>query len=310
MRAFALTEFGSDPRVIDIDVPEPVAGEVRVRVHAASVNGFDLGVASGRVKDLMEHRFPVVLGKDFAGTVDAVGAGVSDYQVGDRVFGVVTKPYLGDGSFAEYVTVPTAVGLAKLPEGIDFAEGAALGLAGTAALQAVDAAEVQAGQRVLVVGATGGVGNQVVQLAANAGAHVLATAASDPERALVSKLGAATTIDHSADVLASVRQEQPDGVDAIIHLAGDPTAVLQAVRPQGRFVSTIIQSPDELPPTKATVAGIYAHPDPATLRRIASHRVDGTSQVHIQQIYSLDQAPEAFSAFAAGTLGKVVITIA
>jgi NADPH:quinone reductase len=310
MRAFALTEFGSDPKIVDLDVPEPAEGEVRVRVHAASVNGFDLSVASGRLKDMMEHRFPVVLGKDFAGPVDAVGAGVTDYQVGDRVFGVVTKPYLGDGSFAEYVTVATSVGLAKLPDSIDFVEGAALGLAGTAALQAVDAGEINAGHRVLVVGATGGVGNQVVQLAANAGAHVLATAATDPERALVGKLGAATTVDHTGDVLAAVQQEQPGGVDAIIHLAGDPAAVLAAVRPQGRFVSTMIQSPDQLPPTEATVTGIYANPDPATLQRVAGHRADGTCQVHVQATYSLDQAPQAFSAFAAGTLGKLVITLA
>jgi NADPH2:quinone reductase len=310
MRVFALTEFGSDPRIVDIEVPEPAEGEVRVRVHAASVNGFDLSVAAGLVKDMMEHRFPVVLGKDFAGTVDAVGPDVIDYQVGDRVFGVVTKPYLGDGSFAEYVTVPTSVGLAKLPDSIDFVEGAALGLAGTAALQAVDAAEIQAGQRVLVVGATGGVGNQVVQLTANAGAHVLATAATDAEKDLVSKLGAAVTVDHTGDVLSAVRREQPEGVDAIIHLAGDPTAVLEAVRPQGRFVSTMIQSPDQLPPTEAAVAGIYANPDPATLQRAAGHRTDGTCQVHVQKTYSLDQAPEALSAFAAGTLGKLVITIA
>ena len=113
MRAFVLTEFGAAPRLADLDVPEPAEGEVRVRVHAASVNGFDLSVAAGKHADMMEHRFPVVLGKDFAGVVDALGPGVSGYQVGDRVFGVVTKPYLGDGSFAEYVTVPTEVGLAK-----------------------------------------------------------------------------------------------------------------------------------------------------------------------------------------------------
>src|SRR3954467_9319478 len=100
MKAFALTDFGADPELVDLQVPEPAEGEVRVRVHAASVNGFDLSVASGRLKGMMEHRFPVVLGKGCAGVVDAVGPGVSDYQVGDRVFGVVTKPFLGDGSFA------------------------------------------------------------------------------------------------------------------------------------------------------------------------------------------------------------------
>ena len=166
MRALVLTDFGTAPELTDLDLPEPAEGEVRVRVHAASVNGFDIAVANSYLKGMMEHRFPVVLGKDFAGTVDAVGPGVTDYQVGDRVFGAVTKPYLGDGSFAEYVTVPTAVGIAALPESIDFVTGAALGLAGSAAIAAVDAADLQPGQTVLVAGATGGVGNQVVQLAA------------------------------------------------------------------------------------------------------------------------------------------------
>src|SRR5215210_9210501 len=120
MRAFALTGFRETPTIVEIPLPEPAEGEVRVRVHAASVNGFDLSVASGRLQGMMDHRFPVVLGKDFAGTIDAVGAGVIDYAPGDRVFGVVTKPYLGNGSFGEFVTVPVAVGLARLPEAVRF----------------------------------------------------------------------------------------------------------------------------------------------------------------------------------------------
>src|SRR3954451_2334148 len=84
MKAVVLKEFDSAPEVAEIDVPEPEADEVRVRIHAASVNGFDLGVAGSRLKGMLEHRFPVVLGKDFAGTVDAVGDGVEGYSVGDR----------------------------------------------------------------------------------------------------------------------------------------------------------------------------------------------------------------------------------
>jgi NADPH:quinone reductase len=309
MRAFVLTGFGATPQLTDLDVPEPGEGEVRVRVHAASVNGFDLSVAAGYLKDMMEHRFPVVLGKDFAGAVDALGPGVSGYQVGDRVFGVVTKPYLSDGSFAEYVTVPTEVGLAKLPDGIDFVAGAALGLAGAAALSAVDAAELKPGQSVLVVGATGGVGNQAVQLAANAGAQVAATAASDEERALVTGLGADTTVDHRGDVVDAVRQVHPDGVDVVFHFAGDPAQLLTAVRPGGRFVSTIVQ-PEQLPAEDATVIGIYANPDPATLGRLADHAAEGAARVTIQHTIPLDDAPEAFATFTRGTLGKIVIATA
>ena len=310
MRAIALTDFGSTPELVDLHVPDPAEGEVRVRVHAASVNGFDLSVANGVVKDMMEHRFPVVLGKDFAGIVDALGSGVTGYQVGDRVFGVVTKPYLGDGSFGEYVTVPTAVGLAALPESIDFIEGAALGLTGVAAIAAIDAADLQPGHSVLIAGATGGVGNQAVQLAANAGAQVIATASSDQERTLVTDLGAATTVDYTGDLTTATKHAQPDGVDAVIHLAGDPAALLPTLRPGGRFISTRIMSPDQLPAEDATVIPIYANPDPATLERVAGYHADGLTRVHVQASYPLDQVPAAFAAFAAGTLGKLAITIA
>ena len=159
MRTVAFTAFGAAPEVLEIERPAPGPGEVHVRVHAASINGFDLAVAHGYLEGLMEHRFPVVLGKDFAGTIDAVGAGVVGYSVGDRVFGVVTKPFLGDGSLGEFVTVRVGVGLARLPESVSFTEGAALGLAGSATVDAVAAAGLEPGQRVLVSGATGGVGN-------------------------------------------------------------------------------------------------------------------------------------------------------
>jgi NADPH:quinone reductase len=309
MRAFVLTAFGAQAELTDIEVPEPIEGEVRVRVHAASVNGFDLAVANGYAKDMMEHRFPVVLGKDFAGVVDAVGAGVADYQEGDRVFGVVTKPYLGDGSFAEYVTVPTEVGLAKLPESLDFSTGAALGLAGATALQSFDAADVAAGETVLVIGATGGVGNHVVQLAKNAGAKVVATAAADQERSLVTDLGADATVDYTGELVGAVRDTHPDGVDVVFHFAGDPGQAASLVRPGGRFVSTLVQ-PGQLEVENVIVHAIYTNPDQATLTRLAGHAAEGTTRTTVQDTYALDQAPEALAAFTGGTLGKVVITTA
>ena len=309
MRAFAFTAFGSAPEVRELDLPQPGEGEVRVRVHAASVNGFDLSVAGGHLQGMMEHRFPVVLGKDFAGTIDAVGAGVSGYAPGDRVFGVVTKPYLGDGSFGEFVTVPVAVGLAHLPEAVGFTEGGALGLAGTAALMAVEGAALRAGQSVLVAGATGGVGNQAVQLAAQAGTHVIATAHSDEERRLVTGLGAAEVVDYAGEVAAAVLAAHPGGVDAVLHLAGDPAALLPLVRPGGRFVSTRLMSPEQLPAEGVTVVPIYADPTPTTLDRLAANQAQGRTRVIIQWTYRLDEAPAALAAFAAGTLGKLVIVI-
>jgi D-arabinose 1-dehydrogenase-like Zn-dependent alcohol dehydrogenase len=184
MRAVVLTSAEStSPEVVDLPLPEPQAGEVRVKVAAASVNGFDLSVAAGHTKAYMEHRYPLVLGKDFAGTVDAVGPDTAGFAVGDRVFGTVTKDFLGDGSFAEYVTVPVQLGIAHLPETVSFVDGAALGLAGAAAYGAVDAARIDADTSVLVVGATGGVGVQVVQLTAAAardGGALVSTIVFDP----------------------------------------------------------------------------------------------------------------------------------
>ena len=308
MRAVVLTDFGASPELLDIDRPEPAAGEVRVRVRAASVNGFDNAVAAGYLKDMMEHRFPVVLGKDFAGEIDAIGSGVDGYEVGDRVFGVVTKTHLGDGSFGEYVTVPTAVGLAKLPGSIEFAEAASLGLAGAAALAAFDAAELVAGTTILITGATGGVGSQVVQLAARRGAHVIATADADSS-SHVTDLGAEQVIDFTGDVPAAVLAAHPGGVDVVVHLAGDPTSLLPVVRPGGKFISTLIGSPDQLPTDTVTVLPIFANPTADLLGRLADNQNGGNTKVIVQQTYPLEDAARALNDFSAGTIGKLVIVI-
>jgi NADPH:quinone reductase len=309
MKAFALREFDQAPEVTEVDLPTPAAGEVRVRVRAASLNGFDLGVASSRAKGMMEHRFPVVLGKDFAGEVDAVGPEVEGYQVGDRVFGVVMKDTLGDGSFGEYVTVPVAFGIAKLPDGIDFTEAAALGLAGTAAVDAFDSANITDGQTVLVVGATGGVGQQALQLAVKAGATVVATASSSEEIDVVTRLGATHSVDYRGDVVEQVRALVPGGVDAVLHFAGDPAPLVAVVKPGGTLVSTMLRSADDIPAENVKVVSIYASPSSATLDRVARHQAEQHTTVTVQRVYDLEQTGEAIEHFASGTLGKLVIAI-
>ncbi len=163
MKAIAITGPGASPALVDLPAPSPAEGEVLVRVRGSSVNGFDLSVAHGMLIGMMEHRYPVVLGKDFAGTVEAVGAGVDGFAAGDPVFGVVMKPHLGDGGLGELVTTPAAF-LARIPAEVDPAVAGVLGLAGTAAVDAVDAINPSQGETVLVAGATGGVGVIAVQL--------------------------------------------------------------------------------------------------------------------------------------------------
>lgn len=309
MKVFALHDFDQAPAVTEVPLPEPAEGEVRVKVRAASVNGFDLSVASGRLKGMMEHHFPVVLGKDFAGTVDAVGPGVTEFETGDRVFGVVTKPFLGDGSFGEYVTVPVAVGIAALPEQVDFTEGAVLGLAGTAAVDAFDAAKVNRGETVLITGATGGVGQQALQLAVDAGATVIATASSTEEVELVTALGASSTVDYPDDVVTQVLESHPNGVDVVLNFAGDPAALVPAVTKGGRLASPLIMSADGVPAEGIEVLPIYANPGPDTLARVARNQAEDHTAVTVQRVYSLAEIPQALEDFGAGTLGKLVISL-
>jgi len=306
MRAVVVAEQGASPELTELPTPEPGAGEVLVRVEASSLNGFDTAVAAGYLTGMMEHRYPVVLGKDFAGTVEAVGAGVTRFAAGDRVFGVVTKAFLGDGGFGEYVVVGDQLGTAAIPEGLDTATAGVLGLAGAAAVDAFDAVTPQAGETVLVSGATGGVGAIAVQYAAAAGARVIATARPGAEVELVRSLGASEVVDHTGDLAAQVRELAPAGVDVVFHLAGDGAALAGLLAEKGRLASTLGLGPDQHP---AAVA-IMATPTVETLDRLAADVAAGTLSVPVGRTYALAEVPAAFADFAGGTLGKLAITLA
>ena len=132
------------------------------------------------------------------------------------------------------------------------------------------------------------------------------------EAVVASRLGRNTTpsgvVIDSGTETSTVQQAHPGGVDVVIHLAGDPATLLPAVRTGGRFISTLIGSPEQLPTEEATVIGIYANPDTATLNRAAAHQVDGVTRLQVQDTFPLDKAPAALAAFTGGTLGKLVIT--
>jgi NADPH:quinone reductase-like Zn-dependent oxidoreductase len=305
MRAFVVPSPDTEPTVTEVPDPTPGPGEVLVRVAASSLNGFDLSVASGRLQGMVEHRFPVVLGKDFAGTVEAVGEGVTRFTFGDAVLGVVTKAHLGDGGFGELLVVHEGDFVTAVPEGLDLRSAGALGLAGTAALDTLAAAGVQAGQTVLVSGATGGVGTLAVQYAAAAGATVIATARPGEEADFVTELGAHHTVDYTADVPAQVRAIAPEGVDAIVHLAGDGAELAGLLKPGGRIGSTMGYGPDQNP----AATFVMANPSADTLGRLAADAAAGRIRVPVTVTYSLDDVPRAFEDFRSGTRGKICIEI-
>lgn len=308
MRAVAIDDFGATPTLRELPIPTPGAGEVLVRVHASSVNGFDGSVVAGHVRGMMEYRFPVVIGKDFAGTVAALGAGVSRFGTGDRVFGVVMTPLLGPGGWSEYVAVPEGF-VAAVPPSLDLETAGALGLAGAAALASVDAVAPGAGETVLVLGATGGVGAIAVQLAKARGASVLATARPGEEEAFVRELGADATVDYTGDIAAAVRALHPGGVPAAIHLAGDPAVLANVVAPGGRLASTRGFTQDAAGERPLSVATIMANPDAATLERLAGEAAAGRLRVPVQRTYGLAEAHQALADFGGGTLGKLAIRV-
>jgi NADPH:quinone reductase-like Zn-dependent oxidoreductase len=309
MRAFVLSDFERQPSLADIPPPEAGPGEVLVRVQASSLNGYDLAVATGLLRGMMEYRFPVVLGGDFAGIIAAVGTDATQFAVGDPVFGVVMKPYLGDGAFGECVAVPEGSATTRIPEGLDVNQAGALGVAGATALNTVDAVAPGAGETVLISGATGGVGVFAVQLAAARGATVIGTAKPGEATTFVRDLGAAHVVDYTGGLATHVRAIRPNGVDAVIHLAGDGPALADLLVPGGRFASTLGVGPDQILGRDVQASAVFANPDAARLDRLAADVVAGRLRVPIQRTCQFDELGQAMADFAAGTRGKLAVSV-
>lgn len=197
MKAMMFRRFGGDDVLEwgDVEDPAPKAGEIRVRVRASSINPFEFEIREGRFKLLTGRRFPKITGHDIAGEVDAVGAGASRFGVGDRVY-AMRKTFSG-GAHAELAVVPESAG-ARIPEGVSTTDAGVVPLAALTAWQALhDHAGLATGHRVLVNGASGGVGTFAVQFARAAGAEVMAVC-SRANADLVRSLGASGVIDYKA----------------------------------------------------------------------------------------------------------------
>ncbi len=218
MRAVQFQE-GGDPSVlelVEVDRPSPAPGEVLVETKAASINPID-----AKLREWGSPEGPKTSGSDIAGVVEAVGDGVDEFSIGDRVFGtgLHTGRFTG-GTFAEYVAVPTDL-LAHLPGDVSFDEGAALALVGVTAWRAfIDHADLGPGQTAFVHGGNGGVGHVAVGLAAAVGASPVATARPDHHEA-VRSFGATSVLDYGRDDLAEAAREATGGADAILdHMPG------------------------------------------------------------------------------------------
>jgi NADPH:quinone reductase len=309
MKAVTLDAFDTPPRLRDdLPAPTPAPDEVLVRVHASSVNPADNGIAAGMLKQMgLEYEFPVILGRDYAGVVEQVGPAVIRYAVGDEVFGFLlhANPAVHEGSWAELIAVPEDMFIGRAPEGVDLATAGAAPLAGIAAIMAIDSLELSDGDTVLIVGATGGVGSLAVQLAATAGATVVAPALPEDETHL-RELGVSEVLPRDGDLAGAARERHPDGFDAVLDLVNYAPGVPATLAKEGGRVAS---------PTGAAGEGpgrtmIMAAPTHENLERLARLLADGALRVPIQATHELAQAPDALAALpTTHTQGKGAIRI-
>ena len=311
MKAVVFHEYGAPDvlRYEEVENPFPAAGQVRVRVAATTFNGVDGNIRAGFMQGPMPLTLPHIPGLDLAGTVDALGDDVHGIDIGDAVIGFL--PFVTDGASAELVVV-SADSLAPAPISIPLGDAAALPLVGLTAWQALfEHADLQAGQRVLIVGAGGAVGGYAVQLAKAAGAYVIATGSPRSAERLPTQ-GADEVVDHtSTDITSAVREP----VDVLLNLASIDPAMFATlaglVRDGGVIVSTTVWMPaptDE----KRNVRGIdlYVRSDVAQLTELVN-RVDlGELTVDIAERVGLSELASVHARATDGSLaGKVVVTV-
>ena len=309
MKAAAIDRFGG-PEVIhtrSLPVPRPRAYEVLIQLDTAGIGVWDPYVREGELP-MGEKRFPRVIGNDGAGTVVAAGERVTRFRVGERVYA-----YSMDGGFyAEYVAV-NEDNVAPIPPGVEPDEAGALGADGITALRGLDdELRLQAGETLMIFGASGGIGHIAVQLAKRMGARVLAIASGSDGVDLVRRLGADAAVDgRHQDPAAAARAFAPGGLDAALVLVDGKglQAALDAVRQGGR-----VAYPNGVEPEPRVPDGIESHaydgtPDPEAFDRL--NRLIGSEHFHIElgRVYRLEDAEVAHREMAKHHLGKLAFRV-
>lgn len=319
MRALRYHSYGS-PDVLRIDElpePSPGAGQVKVRLQAASLNPLDWKIRAGQVRYIPIFRSPPRgMGADFAGEIVAVGPGPNARAVGERVFGSLL-PFGREGTLADFLVIPDDRVL-PIPQDLDAGEAAALPVAGGTALQALtDEAHVGPGQRVLITGAAGGVGHLAVQIAKHLGAYVVGVC-SEANAAFVRELGADEAVDYAHDDYT----RRSDRFDAVFDAASASTfdAASRVLTPSGVYISTGGNATALLGTVGAAVFARLTSRQraiPMTLRNDARiwQRVlqlvrDRAIKVHIARTISLEEVAEAQRAMETGHgRGKIVVRL-
>jgi NADPH:quinone reductase-like Zn-dependent oxidoreductase len=303
MKAIRYSEYGpaSVLKYVEVDQPQPAAGELLVKVHAAGVNTIDWELRKSAKRPL-----PVIPGFDFSGEVVALGEGATGHRVGDQVYAML--PLKTSGTYAEYVTVSAAI-VASKPQRLDHVQAAAVPMAALTAYQALfDTAGLKRGQTVLIHGAGGGVGHMAVQLAKNAGATVIGTG-SQSNGAFIKQIGADVFVDYRAQKFEDVAKE----VDVVLDTVGGETLQRSyGVLKKGGIVVSLVADVDEAALRKHQIRGkaVLVVPNAAELAQVAQLIDAGKIKPEINAVFPLQEAAKAHEQSQTGHMrGRLVLRV-
>ncbi|WP_187143088.1 NADP-dependent oxidoreductase [Terriglobus albidus] len=301
MKALRINDYGAALHLDEVPVPTAGPGQVLVENHFTSMNGVDPGRGLGFLRQVFPLQFPWTPGGDVAGRVAAIGEGVTTFKVGDEVFGYTREA----GAYAEFVIV-TATSLAHRPAAISAEEAAGIALVGQTATRMLELSKIKAGQTLLIMGASGGVGSLAVQLARDAGVHVLATARQSKAAAL-QELGAERVID-----LAQQRLEEIQQVEAVLNLIGGDTVVpsYALVKPGGAAV-TANRPPIAEEAARLGIEAAFVETNVTTegLNAFATLVADGKVKPQIAAVETLWSPATLWEKRELDGIGKVVFSV-
>ncbi|WP_199327216.1 NADP-dependent oxidoreductase [Nostoc sp. FACHB-888] len=311
MKVMAVDEFGHADKLTLHTLPLPTvdAGEVLIRIKIAGVGIWDEMEREGELV-YNEVHFPRVLGGECAGTIVAIGDGVERFAVGDRVY---AQSFMNDkgGSYAEYVVVSSET-VAPMPDGLDMLMAGGLPIAGVTALSNLQVSGTGNKTKLMLWGASGGVGHVALQLAKRMGANVFALASGADGVALVKQLGADEAVDgHSDNVVQRACAFAPDGFDVALVLVGGDTvqSTLSLVRQGGIITFPNGVMPEPKAPDGVELKKANGFANPTLLDQLNRLIGIGEFQVHIAQTFGLEEAAQAQSAMKQHYLGKIVLRV-
>jgi NADPH2:quinone reductase len=313
MKAIGVTTFGGPEvlHVVELPVPHPGVGEVRIRVHAAAVNPSDMLFRAGsgsQAARLRERPAPYVPGWDAAGVIDELGPNADDrLKIGDRVVAYVVPAGPHGGAYAEHIVVPAA-SVVLAPAGVDFPAASTLLLNGLTARLALDALALTTGQTLAVTGAAGAVGGYVIQLAKADGLKVIADA-SRSDQTLVRSLGADYILERGDTFAKRVRSIVPEGVPGLVDGAFLTNLALPAIADGGAIaVIRAWDGPTERHITLHRIQSLAFATNTALLDQLVRQVEQGILTLRVADVIPADQAVDAHRRLEAGGVrGRLVL---